>query len=146
MKQTTQQSAELTSVNPPEERAPVSTETKIPNASLNTESERSESVGGNIRRCTIASLVRIWTDNPMLSLITVAGLPADSTERANGLYVGNSALVQLRSDQMNALKDNLRVDLSTSITYDPDIDTNTYTNCTVFTYGSTSVQLVPVPL
>jgi hypothetical protein len=142
MKQTTQQSAELTSVNPPEERAPVSTETKIPNASLNTESERSESVGGFAKKCDPRTLVRIWTDNPnMLSLITVFGLPAGSSEQPSGLYQGNSATVTITSDQMTALRAVLGIETGafTSITYDPQIPYDT--NCKEFKYGNWKVQL-----
>jgi hypothetical protein len=139
MKQTTQQSAELTSANPPEERAPVSTETKIPNPSLNTESERSASVGGKILKYDSRTLVRIWTDNPMLTLITLFGLPAGSSEQPSGLYEGNSATVAITSDQMTALKEMLSAGNITSIRYDPDIHNDT--NCKEFRYEFWAVQL-----
>jgi hypothetical protein len=91
-----------------------------------------------------APTLDIWTTNPSLDHIQVI-----STTRApNGVYDKPAVSAKLAIDATNLtnLRNTIQAGMNVQVTYNPDINTATSTNCVNFTYGSTSITLTILPI
>jgi hypothetical protein len=88
--------------------------------------------------------LQIRTSNGNLRLVRVKAAAGNS----NGIYFTDSLSARLAIDAANLtnLRNTITVGMTVQVTYNPDIDVNTSTNCTNFTYGGTSVTLTIIPI
>ncbi|HEY5961640.1 MAG TPA: hypothetical protein VIV60_34005 [Polyangiaceae bacterium] len=88
--------------------------------------------------------LQIRTSNPLLNLIQVKTAAGSS----NGTYNTATVSAKLAIDAANLtnLRNTISVGMTVQVTYNPDINISTSTNCTNFTYGVTSVNLTIIPI